>query len=338
MAKEEKPHVPAIDENWLAKRAETPHQPAIEIVDSHFHMWDFCEPAYMGDSYVKDAEANGIVSSVFVECTMGYRPDGPEELRVLGEVEFACQQARKYATPKLNLCAAIVAMADFTLGDAVEGVLDQLQDCSDGRLRGIRTRAVYDPDPTVGYGDTGTPPGILACPDYQSGLRKLQAANLSLDLYAFHTQLSEVEQLAKTFPDLPIILNHIGGPLGIGRYTTEREAVFHDWMNSMANLAAFENVFVKIGGFAISRLDILKTGGDMPPSSNEVKGVIRPWFEFCIEKFGVDRCLFGSNFPVDKAGSSMTVLLNAMKSLTSELSEDERRAFFSQTAKRLYRI
>ncbi|MES2492451.1 MAG: amidohydrolase family protein [Pseudomonadota bacterium] len=331
-----KPHVHPVDEAWLALGAEPRTNRTIEIVDSHIHLWDFSDPPYFADSYARDAAAAGISSCIYVDCTMGYRGSGPVELRPAGEVEFARAQAE--AVPAgINVGAAIIGWADLTLGDAVGEVLAELRRVGDGRFRGVRCRATYDPDPQAGYGAGGPGPGLLLREDFQRGVRRLHEDGHVLDLYAFHTQLREVAALAQCFPDLPIVLNHIGGPLGIGRYANLREQVYADWAAGMSEVAQCPNVVVKIGGFAISRVAIVDAAGRaLPPSSAEVAELCRPWVRHCIDAFGADRCMFGSNFPVDKVAMPLTTLVNAMMVLTADLSLADQQAFFGRTAMETY--
>lgn len=338
MSVRKKPHVHPVDDAWLARGAEQPVSPAIEIVDSHIHLWDFSTPPYFTRSYEQDARSAAIASSIYVDCTMGYREDGPDHLASVGEVEFALKQA-KLAEGDVNVAAAIVGWADLCLGDDVDPVLEALEAAGGGRFRGIRTRATYDADPVAGYGDAGVGPGMLLRDDYRRGVERLAARGHVLDLYAFHTQLAEVADLAKAFPDLPIVLNHIGGPLGVGRYASMAEKVFDDWKSGIATVATCPNVFVKIGGFAISRIGIVKVDGlNRPPSSSELAECCAPWVQHCFEEFSLDRCLFGSNFPVDKVAFPLLTLVNAMKLLTGEKTLGQQEAFFAGNAKSIYKL
>ena len=338
MAGLKKPHVHPVDEAWLALGAETPIGPDLDIVDSHIHLWDFSDPPYYTPDYEADARSAGISASVYVDCTMAYRETGPDHLAPVGEVEFAREQAEA-AAGDIDVCAAIIGWADLCLGDAVDEVLDHLESAGGGRFRGVRARVTYDPDPVAGYGGTGAGPQLVLRDDFRRGVERLHRRGHRLDLYAFHTQLDEVADLARAFPDLPILLNHTGGPIGAGRYADIPEQVLADWQRGMADLARFDNVSVKIGGFAISRLAIVKPAGrDRPPSSEEIAGLCKPWVDHCLEQFGADRCLFASNFPVDKAVFPLLTYVNAMKRLTAHLSLGDQRAFFSENARKIYRI
>jgi len=338
MSGRKKPHVHPVDEAWLALGAEAAIGPEIDIVDSHFHLWDFSSPAYFAESYARDAAEAGISASVFAECTMGYREDGPEELEPVGEVEFALAQGN-LAIGGGAVANAIVGWADLSLGDAVDPVLAALEQAGGGRFRGVRARATYDPDPQAGYGATGAPQGLMLQDGFRKGVARLHARGHVLDLYAFHTQLAEVADLARAFPDLPIVLNHIGGPLGVGPYATMREQVWADWQAGMTLVATCPNVHVKIGGFAISRVGIVNAAGRAKPfTSGEIADLCRPWVDHCLKHFGVDRCLFGSNFPVDKVAFPLRTLVNALKLLTADLGLEGQKKFFADNARKLYRL
>lgn len=330
-----KPHVPPVDEAWLARGTESLIMPPVPIVDSHFHLWDYSDPPYDGAAYARDAAQAGIVQSVFVECSMAYLADGPEELRPAGEVAFAAAEAASGPA----VANVIVGAADLRLGEAVGRSLDALIAAGKGRLRGIRVRAAHDDDPAAGYGGNGPPAGILGDPSFRAGAACLAARGLSLDIYAFHTQLDEVAALAAACPDLPIALNHVGAPLGVGRYADQRVKVRDLWRRGMERLAGAPNVRVKIGGFAISRLALIdRAGRDSPPGSDELAEVMRLWFDGCVDMFGADRCMFGSNFPVDKTVMPLTTLVNAMLRLSERLDDAGRAALLAGTAKAFYRI
>ena len=338
MAKHNKPVVHPVDEAWLALGAEAPRTPAIDVIDAHTHLWDFSDPPYFAADYARDAAAAGISASFFVDCTMAYREDGPAELEPVGEVAFVRAQAES-VSGAVDVAAGIIGWADLTLGDAVAPVLAALEAAGGGRYRGVRTRATYDPDPRVGYGDAGVPAGLLAQDDYRRGVARLEASGRVLDLYVFHTQLHEAAAFARAFPNLPIVLNQMGGPLGVGDYANQREQVFAVWQAGLSDVATCPNVMVKVGGFAISRIAIVKAAGRARPiASTELADICRPWVDHCLGEFGAERCMFGSNFPVDKVAFPLLTLVNAMKLLTERLGPAAQADFFAGVARRVYRL
>lgn len=334
-----KPHVPPVDPDWLSRVHEVPIPVEYAVVDSHFHLWDYSDPAYFGDSYSADALAAGIGSSVYVECSMAYRDDGPEAEKVIGEVEFAVEQARAHSAGGVAVAEAIVGATDIRLGAAITPLLEHLIAVGAGRFRGIRMRAATDDDPAVTYGASAPPPELLVQPASLTAISELRRMGLSLDVYLFHTQLEDVLALARAQPDLQIILNHMGTPIGAGAYATRRSEVEARWREGIEALAPFDNVSVKIGGFAISRVNLINRGERKePPDSTELAAVFEPWLDHCLNSLGPGRCMYGSNFPVDKAAMSLPVQVNAMKRLAGRLTPAEAAAVMGGTARRVYRL
>jgi predicted TIM-barrel fold metal-dependent hydrolase len=152
----------------------------------------------------------------------------------------------------------------------------------------------------------------------------------------YHTQLSELCALATRFPDTAIVLNHVGGPIGIGPYANQREQVFQDWRASMRRLAAYPNVSLKVGGFGMRLFGFGFQDRELPPLSEDLAPAWRPYVDTAIEAFGTDRCMFESNFPVDKAVCAYVSVWNTFKRLTADWSPAERADVFSGTACRIY--
>jgi predicted TIM-barrel fold metal-dependent hydrolase len=182
------------------------------------------------------------------------------------------------------------------------------------------------------------PPGLLADSQFRRGFGCLGKLNLNFDAWLYHPQLPELADLARAFPDVTIILNHIGAPLGVGPYAGKRDEVFQDWSRGIAALASCPNVFVKLGG-----VGSLRSGYDwhelaVKPSSAELAAALKPYFEWCIEKLGAGRCMFESNFPVEKLSTSYVNLWNGFKRITERYSAGERAALFHNTAARVYRL
>jgi L-fuconolactonase len=182
------------------------------------------------------------------------------------------------------------------------------------------------------------PPQRLLDPGFQRGFSHLAPLGLSYDVWAYHTQLGEVRQLAERFPQTAIILDHIGGPLGLGPFHDQRDAVFADWAKAIHALSACPNVSVKLGGFGMHLLGLDFHKASVAPDSATLANAIRPYVETCIEAFGARRCMFESNFPVDKGMFSYRAMWNAFKRIAAGASADERHALFSGTAARVYRI
>lgn len=328
-------------ETWLDLTMEETIEPELPICDPHHHFWDRPDDRYLLEDLVKDVSSgHRVVQTVFIECHSVYRQDGPPEMRPVGETEFvqgiAAQNAAGQYGPT-NVAAGIVSYADLSLGAAVAPVLEAHTEAGKGRFRGIRHATSWDASPEVNPG-RGTPPGLLLDSKFREGIACLQQSRLSYDALVFHPQLAELADLAKAFPDLTIILNHVGRPLGIGPYSGRREEILTQWKGGIDAVAECPNVVVKVGGLGntISGFDWHQR--NMPPTSIELARTAAPYYLYCIEKFGTDRCMFESNFPVDKHSYSYTVVWNAFKRLSMDLSEGERSALFHDTAVKAYRL
>jgi predicted TIM-barrel fold metal-dependent hydrolase len=331
------------DEAWLTKQPREPIlEPEIPIIDTHHHLWHRPEHRYLLDDFLADVRTgHNIVATVFVECHSMYRADGPEEMRPVGETEFVAGQAAMSASGgygPTRVAAGIVSFADLTLGDRVEGVLEAHVRAGGGRFRGVRHAAGWDASDVIGNSHAITAPHLYLRQDFRAGLRRLTALGLSLDAWLFHPQLADVIDLARAVPDANIIMGHVGGPLGYGPYTGKRDQVFASWKASMTELATCPNVTLKLGGMMMRLAAYPYKDLPAPPSSEEIATFWRPWIGTGIELFGADRCMFESNFPVEKMGASYATLWNALKRIASSASADEKRALFSGTARKAYRL
>ena len=270
-----------------------------------------------------------------------YRADGPVELRPVGEIEFVVGLAAKSdrgAHGPTRAAAGIVGQADLTLGDRVDPVLDAMEQAGQGRFRGIRHAAGWDADPRIGNSHTTPGPGLYLQDDFRAGLARLTARGLSLDALVFHPQIDDLVDLARACPDANIIANHACLPLGHGPYAGKGPENHARWLASMTELAKCPNIVMKLGGLIMRFAAFDYHIAPMPPSSGELAELWRPYLEPCIELFGAERCMFESNFPVDKMGIGFAGLWNAFKRLAADASKDEKRNLFAETARRAYRL
>jgi predicted TIM-barrel fold metal-dependent hydrolase len=331
------------DEAWLATAAAEPIiEPALPIVDPHHHLWLRGGHRYLLDQLLADTNSgHNVVATVFLECHSMYRADGPQELHSLGETEFVTGIAAMSGSGnygKTRVAAGIVGNVDLTLGDRAEPVLLAHIRAGGGRFRGVRHSAGYDADPVIGNSGTAIEPGLYRRPDFREGLKRLSALGLSFDAWLYHPQLADVIDLARAFPATPIVMGHVGGFLGYGPYAGKRDEQFAVWKSAMTELARCPNVVVKLGGMVNRGAGFDFHNAARPPSSEDIAAVWRPFVETCIELFGADRCMFESNFPVDKMAVGYAALWNAFKRIASGASQDEKRALFAGTAARFYRL
>jgi predicted TIM-barrel fold metal-dependent hydrolase len=160
---------------------------------------------------------------------------------------------------------------------------------------------------------------------------------LSFDAWSFFPQADDIVGLARAFPDVPIVIDHCGGIVRIRGYETQPD-VYTRWRNSINRLADCPNVVVKLSGLGMRLGGFGFEDGAVPPSSLDLAAAWRPWVMQCIDSFGPERCMWGSNFPVDKSSYAFGIGLNAMKRLIAEASADERDAVFRRTASRVYQL
>lgn len=326
---------------WLAGQREEIIDPAQPIIDAHHHLWEAPgRLTYLYDDMLRDmAAGHDVHATVFAQCRTHYLPDGPEWLRPLGEIVFAREQAERAlaAQSRVEINAAIVGYADLRNTDTLAELLDRQRQAAGGRLKGIRQTAAWHP--TLHVAAVGPEDGkLLLEPDFQAGLKQLQDRGLVYESWLVHTQIDEFAEMARAHPGLAIVLDHLGGPLALGPYEGRRDEVFAAWSRSIAGLASCANVRVKLGGFGMHFFGFGFEKGDTPPSSLEVAQRIRPYVEFCVETLGADRCMFESNFPVDKNGFNYHVMWNAYKRVVQELSAGEKDSLFFGTAAKTYGI
>lgn len=336
----------AANHDWLELTVEEPLDPDLRICDPHHHLWDnrpaAVAPRYLLDEILEDVQSgHNVVSTVFIECASMFKPTGPEPMRPVGEIEFVNGIAAMSASGQYGqsrIAAGIVGTANLRLGDAVAEVLDAHIIAGGGRFRGIRLGATWDPSAEVPNHRTQPPQGLLLRPDFRAGFAQLAPRQLTFEAWCYHHQIPEVTDLARAFPTTTIILDHFGGPIGIGPYTGKADEVYHQWRGHMAELATCENVVIKLGGINMEVNGFGWHEKPRPPTSQELVEATRRYYDYTLETFGVDRCMFESNFPVDKASCSYTVLWNAFKRLTSGCSAAEKAKLFHDTATRVYSI
>ncbi|MCZ6837718.1 MAG: amidohydrolase family protein [Alphaproteobacteria bacterium] len=331
---------------WLALTEEEALEPDLPICDPHHHLWEFredqVEPRYLLDDVLADTNSgHNIVSTVFIECGAMYKSEGPEALRPVGETEFVNGIAAMSASGRYGatrIAAGIVGHANLLLGDDVVPVLEAQIAAGGGRFRGIRHSVPWDASDDVPVIRGKRPPHLLVDDTYRAGFAHLAHFGLSYEAWLYHPQIPELTDLARAFPDTTIILNHFGGPLGVGPYAGKQEEIFTKWQADVAELAACPNVVAKLGGLNMEINGFAWHEKAKPPASDALMAATRPYYEYTIERFGADRCMFESNFPVDKLSCGYGVLWNSFKRLTGGYSDDEKAMLYHDTAARVYRL
>jgi len=331
-----------IRNDWLRSWAEDILEPELPIVDPHHHLWDRGGWRYLLHELLDDLNSgHHIIATVFLQCRSMHRADGPEELRPVGETEFVNGIAAMSASGgfgSTRVCAGIVGYADMRLGARVREVLEAHIRAGGGRFRGVRHTSAWDADSTIVNPANVAPRGLMADKAFREGLATLTSLGLSFDAWLYHPQIDELTELARALPEMVIVLNHVGGPLRVGAYASRKDEVFERWSRSMRNLAGCSNVFVKLGGLGMRINGLGFDEQPKPPSSAALADGMRPFFETCIEAFGAERCMFESNFPVDKGAYPYAAYWNACKRLTHGASAADKAALFKDTAARFYRL
>ena len=335
-------------------------EPDLPIIDPHHHLWDW--PAallsaapdhgfitvlrramrYLLPEFLSDLNTgHNIRATVFVQCGAMYRADGPEAFKPVGETEFVNGVAAMCASGTygpIRACAGIVGHVDLTAGAAVREVLEAHLRTAADRFRGIRHAASYDADSNVLGPLVRVGAGLFVQKNFREGYAQLSKYGLSFDAWLLEPQLPELIDLVRAFPDIPVVLDHVGTPLGIASYRGRREERFPAWRDNIRKLAALPNMSVKLGGLAMAFCNFPSFLRSPAASSTQLAAEWRPYIETCIEAFGANRCMFESNFPVDMGSCTYPVLWNAFKVLSKQYSADERTALFSGTAQRFYRL
>lgn len=331
-------YLPVRDE-WLALSREEILDPALPIIDAHHHFYDRPGWIYLADEYLADARSgHDIRGSVHMQAQTRYRVDGAQALRPVGETEFVVASTEGLADVHPKVAQGIVGHADLRLGAAVREVLEAHLEAGQGRFRGIRHLSTWDADSSL-LNPLSTPPrGLLLDRAYREGMAQLAPLGLSYDAWLFFPQLPELLDLASTFTDTTVIVNHCGGIVRIGAYEARQPESFDIWSKSMRKLAALPNVYVKLGGLGMRINGFGFEKGDLPPTSRQLADAWKPWMLTLIEAFGAERCMFESNFPVDKGSYSFATGWNAFKRLAAGASPSERRALFEGTARHVYRL
>jgi predicted TIM-barrel fold metal-dependent hydrolase len=338
-------------------------EPGLPIIDAHHHLLDLrpsmtgdlppprhpfeatlrTMPVYLFDDLLADMRrGHNVIGTVYMECGAMFRAGGDPAYRCVGETEFVNGVAAMSASGTygdVRACSGIIGHADLTLGSAVKDVLEAHIAAGGGRFRGVRISAPADPDPdVVGPMMAHRQPDAYRQPKFREGFAQLAPLGLSFDAFLLEPQLGDLIDLARAFPETTIVVDHVGGPVGIASYAGRREERFAVWRESIRALAGLPNVAMKVGGLAMAFPGFPSFMASPPAPSTQLAEEWRPYVETCIDAFGPQRCMFESNFPVDRATCAYDVLWNAFKILGAGYSADEKTALFSDTARRVYRL
>lgn len=331
-----------ISQLWLDQTVEQTIEPKLPICDPHHHFWDYPESRYLLDELLADiSSGHNILSTVFVECLSKYNEGGPLALAPVGETAFVEEIAASHegvTNTRTQVAAGIVSHANLLLGKAVDETLQAHRLASPTRFCGIRHSASWDPSDAVRNSHSNPPPQLYLDKKFREGFACLKNHDLVFDSWLYHSQLADLIDLAREFPEQTIVLDHVGGPLGIGPYANKQKEVFSQWQRSIVALAESKNVVVKLGGLGMAINGFNWHKQKLPPTSKQLAEVNKPYILSCIDAFGVSRCMFESNFPVDKVSASYNILWNSFKRITKDFSQDEKAKLYHDNAARIYRL
>ena len=329
-----------VREGWLAQVEEEVINPDQRIIDPHHHFFvpGGAFPAYDLNDLWEDTDTHGVQKTVFMQCWEGYRDQGPEHMQCVGETEWVDSIANK-AKSDLSRAqiGAIIGTAELRLGAPVREVLEAHLAASP-LFRGIRLAAAWDADENI-MDMPGVENAALYDDDnFRAGFAVLDDMGLVFDAYNYHHQIPSLTKLAKDFPNVTIVLDHLGTPLGVSNYAGRMDEIYATWTKDVGDIAQCPNVVMKLGGLAMPWNGFGYDDDVRPPTSDEVVAQQAKYYHFAIQQFGADRCMFESNFPVDKCALSYTVLWNAFKKMAADYSPAEQDGMFYDTAKRVYKI
>ena len=324
--------------DWLAQVQEDIVDPDREIVDPHHHLWPQADMHYNVPEFLADlTSGHKIVHTVFMECGAAYREDGPDHLKPVGETEFVAAAAEDMKAKGGPHIAGIVGHADLR-GPNLEEVLDAHMEAAKGLFRGIRHAGSRDTSGATLRIPGRAPERLYADDDFRRGVQLLGEHGLSYDTWHYHHQNLDFIDLAQAVPECTMILDHFGTPLGVGVYRYCRDEIYLEWKQEMAELAKLPNVYVKLGGLAMPDNGFGWDKASRPPDSDEFIAKQKKYYLHMIDCFGPERCMFESNFPVDRLSISYHVLWNGFKKMVEDFSDAEKHALFYGTAESVYRL
>ena len=311
------------------------------IIDAHHHLWPGAHVG--GDDYLLEqlhgdtASTEGVVATIFMECGVGYRTDGPDHLKPVGEVEFVASVADASDAADGPPIVGIVGSADLTLPvEQLDEVLDAQVAAGGGRFRGIRDALASAPEGAKLLIAGRNAPGKSADPDFRRGVQHLGSRGLTYDSWHYHTQNQDFRDLVDACGDTTIVLDHFGTPLGA---VEDLDEIFPRWQADITSIAALPNVVAKIGGLAMPDNGF---GWHMDPenfpNAETVVAAQERWYLHTIEAFGPERCMFESNFPVDRLSLDYSTYWDACRIMAARYSSADQAAMFAGTAARVYAL
>lgn len=326
--------------DWIKSGQEAPVDSEQIIIDPHHHLWERGGSRYRAEELSEDtSRGHTVTDTVFVECLANYRKEARSELRSIGETEFVVNESVRSKELKGCNISGIVAFLDLSLGDKVSDLLEAHQALAGQMLKGVRHATAWSSDPDISISHSKPSEGLTTDKAFIDGVRSLGARNLSFDAWMYFDQLHELYDLAKEAPDTRIIINHLGAPLNLGRWKKKQDIVQAIWKSELRKLAKLENVYLKIGGIGMENyFGTNWVSRPKPPSSDEVVTVWNERILWCIETFGTEKCMFESNYPVDRQTLPYSVIWNTFQKIVQTFTASEKDDLFWLTARSVYGV
>tara|TARA_X000000368_G_scaffold202525_1_gene159878 strand:+ start:2042 stop:3046 length:1005 start_codon:yes stop_codon:yes gene_type:complete len=325
---------------WINSGQEAPVDSEQRIIDPHHHLWERGGSRYRAEELSEDtSRGHTVTDTVFVECLANYRKEAQKELRSIGETEFVVDESVRSKELKGCNISGIVAFVDLSLGDKISDLLEAHQELAGQMLKGIRHATAWSSDPDISISHSKPSEGLMTDKAFIDGVRSLGTRNLSFDAWMYFDQLHELHDLAKEAPNTRIIINHLGAPLKLGRWKKKQDNVQAIWKSELRKLAKLENVYLKIGGIGMENyFGTNWVSRPKPPSSDEVVTVWNERILWCIEIFGTEKCMFESNYPVDRQTLPYSVIWNTFQKIVQTFTASEKDDLFWVTARSVYGV
>lgn len=313
--------------------------PGAVIIDSHHHFVANSRMTYAVDDYLEDvrSSARPIAASVYVETMTAALEDGPEHLRFLGEVAAAQDAGERTTVPGgCAVSAAILGRVDLTSARRAADALDAALVLAPLRFKGVREVVAGIPAGSLVADSVPPRHELLAESRFRAGFAELARRNLVFDVGATSDQLFAVRDLADAFPEVTIVVNH-AAPF-TARSAREEHELFAAWRAALTDVAMRENVRCKVGGFGMRAWRFTAQSNPHRQSPEALADTWRPYVETAINAFGVERAMFESNFPTDRATVSFATLWDALMLTVSGASSAEVSRLAGGTASETYGI
>ena len=330
---------------WIAQIKEEIINPELPIIDPHHHLWNGDNQLagsfpYLIENLNEDTfSGHNIVGTIFMECAQGYYLDGEEKYKPVGETEFVINLIKdSEKLSKSTNIMGIIGFADLMLGHEVKDVLNTHLSKGEGLFRGIRHAAGWDKNNEIHNSHSNPIENIYHNKSFMKGAEELINLKLTFDAWHYHHQINDLSIFAKKYPELTIIHDHFGGPLGVGPYEGKKEEIFKKWKDDISLLSESKNVYAKLGGLAMPVNGWNFHKQNKPASSDQIVDMHHEYYLHTINCFGVERCMFESNFPVDRRSVSYHVIWNAFKKMVLGYSDEDKNKLFFKNAKDVYGV